>query len=34
LDQYLFAVQVATPDPSLNAMLNVYVPRQCYVTTT
>ncbi|MGA2111062.1 MAG: glycosyl hydrolase family 65 protein [Anaerolineales bacterium] len=33
-EQYLSALQVDTPDPSTNAMLNVYNPRQCYVTMT
>jgi cellobiose phosphorylase len=33
-ERYLSALQVATPDPGMSAMLNVYNPRQCYVTTT
>ena len=33
-DEYLAALQVKTPDDSMNAMLNVYNPRQCYVTKT
>jgi cellobiose phosphorylase len=33
-DEYLSAFQVETPDPSMNAMLNVHNPRQCYVTRT
>jgi cellobiose phosphorylase len=31
---YLSALQVDTPDQSMNRMLNVYNPRQCYVTKT
>jgi cellobiose phosphorylase len=31
-DQYLRRQQVNTPDPALNAMLNVHNPHQCYVT--
>ena len=33
-DGYLSAIQVETPDPSMNAMLNVHNPHQCYVTLT
>jgi cellobiose phosphorylase len=33
-DEYLSALQVETPDPSMNTMLNVHNPRQCYVTRT
>jgi cellobiose phosphorylase len=33
-DSYLATVQVQTPDVSMNAMLNVFNPRQCYVTKT
>lgn len=33
-DDYLEALQVQTPDEPTNAMLNVYNPRQCYVTMT
>jgi cellobiose phosphorylase len=33
-DRYLSALQVATPDSSMNAMLNVHNPHQCYVTLT
>jgi cellobiose phosphorylase len=33
-DEYLSAFQVETPDPSMNSMLNVHNPRQCYVTRT
>ncbi|HZW05089.1 MAG TPA: hypothetical protein VFF68_14240, partial [Anaerolineaceae bacterium] len=33
-DDYLAALQVQTPDPATDAMLNVYNPRQCYVTKT
>jgi cellobiose phosphorylase len=32
--EYLAALQVATPDDSMNVMLNVFNPRQCYVTAT
>jgi cellobiose phosphorylase len=31
-DDYLSAVQVHTPDPSLNSMLNIHNPRQCHTT--
>jgi len=31
-DQYLGRVQVSTPDASMNSMLNVHNPRQCYMT--
>jgi cellobiose phosphorylase len=30
--EYLGHVQVNTPDPSMNSMLNVHNPRQCYMT--
>jgi cellobiose phosphorylase len=33
-DEYLSALQVKTPEESMNVMLNVYNPRQCYVTKT
>ncbi len=33
-DRYLSALQVETPDSSMNAMLNVHNPHQCYVTLT
>jgi cellobiose phosphorylase len=33
-DEYLSALQVETPEASMNDMLNVYNPRQCYVTKT
>ncbi len=33
-DRYLSALQVRTPDPDMNAMLNVHNPHQCYVTVT
>ena len=33
-DEYLSAFQVQTPDESMNLMLNIYNPRQCYVTKT
>lgn len=33
-DEYLSAVQVETPDESMNTMLNVHNPRQCYTTKT
>lgn len=33
-DEYLDALQVQTPEPRMNAMLNVYNPRQCCVTKT
>jgi cellobiose phosphorylase len=33
-DNYLSALQVETPDASMNAMLNVHNPHQCYVTKT
>ncbi len=33
-EAYLSALQVETPDASTNTMLNVYNPRQCYVTKT
>ncbi|HEY5377031.1 MAG TPA: hypothetical protein VIK01_25290 [Polyangiaceae bacterium] len=31
-DEYLGNVQVSTPDASMNSMLNVHNPRQCYMT--
>lgn len=31
-DDYLSKMQVETPDPSTNHMLNVHNPRQCYIT--
>src|SRR6478736_4903122 len=31
-DKYLARVQVDTPDASMNSMLNVHNPRQCYMT--
>ena len=31
-DAYLGRVQVSTPDASMNSMLNVHNPRQCYMT--
>ncbi|OED84903.1 GH36-type glycosyl hydrolase domain-containing protein, partial [Vibrio crassostreae] len=31
-DGYLQAVQVETPDPAMNSMLNVHNPRQCHTT--
>jgi cellobiose phosphorylase len=33
-DDYLAALQVTTPDESMNAMLNVHNPHQCYITKT
>ncbi len=33
-DDYLSTLQVNTPDQLMNAMLNIYNPRQCYVTKT
>lgn len=33
-DLYLQALQVDTPDESMNAMLNVHNPHQCYITKT
>ncbi len=32
-DQHLAAVQVHTPDPDFDRMINVHNPRQCWVTT-
>ena len=31
-DDYLSALQVETPDPEMNAMLNVHNPHQCFIT--
>jgi cellobiose phosphorylase len=31
---YLQKIQVNTPDPALNSMLNIHNPRQCYTTKT
>lgn len=31
-DDYLSALQVETPDPAMNAMLNVHNPHQCFIT--
>ncbi|QIA62221.1 glycosyl transferase [Vibrio astriarenae] len=31
-DNYLATVQVETPDPAMNSMLNVHNPRQCHTT--
>ncbi|MGL6171389.1 MAG: GH36-type glycosyl hydrolase domain-containing protein [Vibrio sp.] len=31
-DQYLAAIQVETPDPAMNSMLNIHNPRQCHTT--
>ena len=33
-DNYLAALQVETPDESMNAMLNIHNPHQCYITKT
>jgi cellobiose phosphorylase len=33
-EDYLDALQVDTPDQSMNAMLNIHNPHQCYVTMT
>jgi len=33
-DQYLARIQVDTPDKSMNTMLNVFNPYQCYITKT
>lgn len=33
-DHYLAALQVTTPDESMNAMLNIHNPHQCYITKT
>ncbi len=33
-DRYLAVLQVETPDQSMNFMLNVYNPYQCYITKT
>jgi cellobiose phosphorylase len=31
-DDYLAAIQVETPDPAMNSMLNIHNPRQCHTT--
>jgi cellobiose phosphorylase len=31
-DAYLNRMQVSTPDPEMNTMLNIHNPRQCYIT--
>jgi cellobiose phosphorylase len=31
-DEYLSTLQVTTPDPAMNAILNVHNPRQCFIT--
>ncbi len=31
-DAYLSVLQVETPEPALNSMLNIHNPRQCYIT--
>lgn len=31
-DEYLSAIQVETPDPAMNSMLNIHNPRQCHTT--
>ncbi len=31
-DEYLATVQVETPDPAMNSMLNIHNPRQCHTT--
>jgi cellobiose phosphorylase len=31
-ENYLSVIQVETPDPSLNSMLNIHNPRQCHTT--
>jgi cellobiose phosphorylase len=33
-NDYLSALQVKTPDESMTVMLNLYNPRQCYITKT
>jgi cellobiose phosphorylase len=33
-DDYLSRMQVKTPDPGMNSMLNIHNPRQCYITKT
>ena len=33
-DEYLYKMQVKTPDGGMNSMLNVHNPRQCYTTKT
>ena len=33
-DSYLAALQVETPDESMNTMLNIHNPHQCYITKT
>ncbi len=31
-DRYLDVITVETPDPALNSMLNIHLPRQCHIT--
>jgi cellobiose phosphorylase len=31
-DEYLRVMQVATPDPAMNAILNIHNPHQCFIT--
>lgn len=31
-DEYLSVMQVATPDPAMNAILNIHNPHQCFIT--
>jgi cellobiose phosphorylase len=33
-DDYLSGLQIKSPDPAMDAMLNIHNPRQCYVTKT
>jgi cellobiose phosphorylase len=33
-DGYLAALQVETPDPAMNSILNIHNPHQCYITKT
>jgi cellobiose phosphorylase len=33
-DDYLAALQVETPDPAMNSILNIHNPHQCYITKT
>jgi cellobiose phosphorylase len=33
-DAYLACLQVETPDPAVNSMVNIHNPRQCYTTLT